>query len=98
MNNWLNKVLDVGKVREGKTLKLSFVATPAIPEIINIISACGCTTPGYDEKLRLLNVTFKSGKIPNHITGNSQSFNKLITIVYKDNTTDELYIKGTKIR
>lgn len=96
--NWLNKVLDIGKIRENKRLKLAFVATPLIPEIINIIPSCGCTDVSFDSKTRLLNVLFKSGKIPNHVQGNTQSFNKMITVVYKDNTTEELFIKGTKIK
>lgn len=96
--NWLNKVLDIGKIRENKKVNLAFVGTPVLPEIINIIPQCGCTEVKYDPKTRLLNVVFKSGKIPNQVTGNAQSFNKTITLVYKDNTTEDLFIKGTKLR
>lgn len=98
MNNWLNKVLDVGRIAEGRKMKLGFIATPSLPEIAAITAACGCTNPSYDPKLRVLNVLFKAGKIPNQVQGNEQPFNKLITVVYKDNTTDQLYIKGIKIK
>ena len=95
---WLNKVLDIGVVREHKKLNLAFVATPLIPEITNVIAGCGCTDCDYDPKTRLLNVVFKAGNIPTHILEDEQPFTKMITVVYKDSTTEELFIKGTKIR
>jgi hypothetical protein len=45
----------------------------------------------------MLNVVFKTGNIPNHIIEN-QEFSKIITVVYKDGSQDELFINGIKLR
>ena len=97
MENWINKVIKVGNIRPNKILPLSFVATPYIKEITLIVPGCGCTTCEYDDKKRMLNVVFKTGNIPNHIIGN-QEFSKIITVVYKDGSQDELFINGIKLR
>lgn len=97
MENWIKKEINLGNIREHKISKVSFVGTPFIKEVALIIPGCGCTDCEYDSAKRMLNVTFKAGNIPNHIHGN-QEFNKLITILYKDNSQEELFITGTKIR
>lgn len=97
MENWINKTLVLGNIREGKTLKLSFVATPYIKDISLIVPGCGCFNCEYDIKKRILNVTYKVGFVPNHITDN-QEINKSITVLYKDGTQDELYINAIKTK
>jgi len=97
MNNWISKEINVGNIRQHKILYLSFVATPQIKDINLIVPGCGCTDCKYDTNKRMLNVVFKSGNIPNHISGN-QDFNKMIKVLYKDGSHDELFISGTKLR
>lgn len=97
MNNWISKEINVGNIRQHKILYLSFVGTPQIKDINLIVPGCGCTDCEYDANKRILNVVFKAGNIPNHIIGN-QDFSKVITVLYKDGSQDELFIHGTKLR
>ena len=97
MENWINKEINIGQTRQNKTLYVSFIAKPTIKEIHHIIPACGCTTFRYDDIDRKLNVTYKAGNIPKQISGN-QNINKLITVIYKDGSEDQLFITGIKTR
>ena len=97
MENWINKVIKVGNVKQNKILNLYFVATPQIRGISMIVPGCDCTVCEYDAKKRMLNVVFKTGNVPIHIIGN-QDFTKIITVLYKDGSQEELFISGTKLR
>ena len=98
MSHWKNTEIRIGQIKRYNSKTVIFEANWNIPVIDNIIPSCGCTSVKYYPTLRQLKVDYKAGEIPKHISGNSQPIDKKITIVYQDGTSENLFIKGTKIR
>ena len=97
MSYFKESVKNIGSIRKGKIIKLQFEALPTIPVITNLISSCGCAKVVYDPMTRILNVTYKAGEIPKHITGN-QNINASISVYYSNGDMEVLNIKGLKLR
>lgn len=97
MSYFKESVKNIGSIRKGKVLKLQFEALPTIPVITNLISSCGCAKVVYNPMTRVLEVTYKAGGIPKHITGN-QNINASISVYYNNGETEVLNIKGLKLR
>lgn len=95
MSHWKNPVINLGLIKAGSPVKLTFNALPNIPKIKEVKAYCGCTASKYDEKKKDLNVTYSNGAMPNQVAG-VQSINKRIDVKYEDGTTDVLTIKGTR--
>lgn len=92
MENWENKVIDAGKVFEGKSKQVVFQATENIPEIHKLYSSCGCTQPSYDESTKKLRVTYNAKKVSMHLrtTTRQMKVSQSVTVTYKDGTKDVL--------
>ena len=97
MSYFKESVKNIGSIRRGKIVKVNFEALPTIPVITNLISSCGCAKVVYNPVTRILNVTYKTGEIPKHITGN-QNINASISIYYSNGDMEVLNIKGLKLR
>ena len=97
MSYFKESVKNIGSIRKGKVVKLQFEALPTIPVITNLISSCGCAKVVYNPITRILEVTYKAGEIPKHITGN-QNINASISVYYSNGEMEVLNIKGLKLR
>ena len=97
MSYFKESVKNIGSIRKGKVLKFQFEALPTIPVITNLISSCGCAKVVYNPVTRILEVTYKAGEIPKHITGN-QNINASISVYYSNGESEVLNIKGLKLR
>ena len=97
MSYFKESVKNIGSIRKGKIIKLQFEALPTIPVITNLISSCGCAKVVYNPITRILEVTYKAGEIPKHITGN-QNINASISVYYSNGEMEVLNIKGLKLR
>ena len=97
MSYFKESVKNIGSIRKGKVLKVQFEALPTIPVITNLISSCGCAKVVYNPMTRILEVTYKTGEIPKHITGN-QNINASISVYYSNGDMEVLNIKGLKLR
>mgnify|MGYP003506486252 FL=1 len=97
MSYFKKSVKDIGSIRRGKVIKVQFEALITIPVITNLISSCGCAKVVYNPMTRILEVTYKAGEIPKHITGN-QNINASISVYYNNGESEVLNIKGLKLR
>ena len=97
MSYFKENVKNIGSIRRGKIVKVNFEALITIPVITNLISSCGCAKVVYNPMTRILEVTYKAGEIPKHITGN-QNINASISIYYSNGDMEVLNIKGLKLR
>lgn len=95
--HWVSYEANIGNIRIHKKVVVNFQALPGVPKIIDFVAQCGCTKVNYDENSKKLAVTYKAGNIPKHISGN-QPIAKKITVIYENEETEVLLIKGTKIR
>ena len=97
MSYFKESVKNIGSIRRGKIVKVNFEALITIPVITNLISSCGCAKVVYNPMTRILEVTYKAGEIPKHITGN-QNINASISVYYSNGDMEVLNIKGIKLR
>ena len=97
MSYFKESVKNIGSIRRGKIVKVNFEALITIPVITDLISSCGCAKVVYNPMTRILNVTYKAGEIPKHITGN-QNINASISVYYSNGDMEVLNIKGLKLR
>ena len=97
MSYFKESVKNIGSIRRGKIVKVNFEALITIPVITNLISSCGCAKVVYNPMTRILNVTYKAGEIPKHITGN-QNINASISVYYSNGDMEVLNTKGLKLR
>ena len=97
MSYFKESVKNIGSIRRGKIVKVNFEALITIPVITNLISSCGCAKVVYNPMTRILEVTYKAGEIPKHITGN-QNINASISVYYSNGDREVLNIKGLKLR
>ena len=97
MSFFKESVKNIGSIRRGKIVKVNFEALITIPVIVNLISSCGCAKVVYNPMTRILEVTYKAGEIPKHITGN-QNINASISVYYSNGDMEVLNIKGLKLR
>ena len=96
MSYFKESVKNIGSIRRGKIVKVNFEAVITIPVITNLISSCGCAKVVYNPMTRILEVTYKAGEIPKHITGN-QNINASINVYYNNGESEVLNIKGLKL-
>ena len=97
MSCFKESVKNIGSIRRGKIVKVNFEAVITIPVITDLISSCGCAKVVYNPMTRILEVTYKAGEIPKHITGN-QNINASISVYYSNRDMEVLNIKGLKLR
>ena len=97
MSYFKESVKNIGSIRRGKIVKVNFESLITVPVITNLISSCGCAKVVYNPMTRILNVTYKAGEIPKHITGN-QNINASISVYYSNGDMEVLNIKGLKLR
>ena len=97
MSYFKESIKNIGSIRRGKIVKVNFEALITIPVITNLISSCGCAKVVYNPMTRILEVTYKAGEIPKHITGN-QNINASISVYYSNGDMEVLNIKGLKLR
>ena len=97
MSYFKESVKNIGSIRRGKIVKVNFEAVITIPVITDLISSCGCAKVVYNPMTRILEVTYKAGEIPKHITGN-QNINASISVYYSNRDMEVLNIKGLKLR
>ena len=97
MSYFKESVKNIGSIRRGKIVKVNFESLITVPVITNLISSCGCAKVVYNPMTRILEVTYKAGEIPKHITGN-QNINASISVYYSNGDMEVLNIKGLKLR
>ena len=97
MSYFKESVKNIGSIRRGKIVKVNFESLITVPVITNLISSCGCAKAVYNPMTRILEVTYKAGEIPKHITGN-QNINASISVYYNNGESEVLNIKGLKLR
>ena len=97
MSYFKESIKNIGSIRRGKIVKVNFEALITIPVIVNLISSCGCAKVVYNPMTRILEVTYKTGEIPKHVTGN-QNINASISVYYSNGDMEVLNIKGLKLR
>ena len=97
MSFFKESVKNIGSIRRGKIVKVNFEALITVPVITDLISSCGCAKVVYNPMTRILEVTYKAGEIPKHITGN-QNINASISVYYSNGEMEVLNIKGLKLR
>ena len=97
MSYFKESVKNIGSIRRGKIVKVNFESLITVPVITNLISSCGCAKAVYNPMTRILEVTYKAGEIPKHITGN-QNINASISVYYSNGDMEVLNIKGLKLR
>jgi len=97
MSYWKENEIRFGSILQGKTKTLTFEGLPSLPEIKEIEAYCGCTSLKFNSVTRILTVTYTAGNIPNHIQGN-QVIDNRIDITYSNGESEQLAIKGIKIR
>ena len=97
MSFFKESVKNIGSIRKGKVIKVQFEALITVPVITNLISSCGCAKVVYNPMTRILEVIYKAGEIPKHITGN-QNINASISVYYSNGEREVLNIKGLKLR
>ena len=97
MSYFKESVKNISSIRRGKIVKVNFEALITVPVITNLISSCGCAKVVYNPMTRILEVTYKAGEIPKHITGN-QNINASISVYYSNGDREVLNIKGLKLR
>ena len=97
MSYFKESVKNIGSIRRGKIVKVNFEALITIPVLTNLISSCGCAKVVYNPMTRVLEITYKAGEIPKHITGN-QNINASISVYYSNGDMEVLNIKGLKLR
>ena len=97
MSYFKESVKNIGSIRRGKIVKVNFESLITVPVITNLISSCGCAKVVYNPVTRILEVTYKAGEIPKHITGN-QNINASISVYYSNGDMEVLNIKGLKLR
>jgi hypothetical protein len=97
MSYWKENEIRFGNVKQGNSKTVTFEGLPDQPEIKEMEAYCGCTSLKYDSSTKTLTVTYKAGNIPAHIQGN-QVIDSRIDIHYTNGETEQLAIKGLKIR
>ena len=91
---WESKQIDLGVVRTGKKITISFYSTEEL-EIANMTVSCGCTKPKYIKEEKRLEVIYNPGSIPIHLRHTGKfSTNKSITIWYSNGSKDVLTFSG----
>lgn len=97
MSYWKSTTINLGVIKAGGARKVLFEALPTIPKIANIVPYCGCTDPNYNEKTKILKVTYSNKAIPSQVQA-PQLINKKIDIFYSNGEKETLIIKATKVR
>lgn len=97
MSYWKNPIVNLGIIQAGSSKKIIFEGLPNMPEIVEIIPYCGCTTTHFDKVKKTLTITYSNSKIPPQVQG-PQSVFKRIDVTYDTGFTDVLIIKATRIR
>lgn len=80
---WDKTEVNLGYVQPGRTYKVKFLKI-GNKKIMKTLTSCGCTTAQISNKI--LEVTFKPGK--------ANKYNKIVTVLYADNTKEFLRIKA----
>lgn len=91
--NWINKTIDLGKVKPHKKYKALFKSVKEL-DIVTVTTSCGCTTTKpYNKDTKILEVTFTPKNIPVHLRHlEEQKVSKRIRIYYKDGGSEVLSI------
>lgn len=91
MSNWRETKINIGEVKEGTIINVTFNSKESLKNIKSITSSCGCSVPTYSSKTKILDVVYTPKSIPKHLV--KQGFykaTKYITIVYEDEQKDIL--------
>lgn len=90
---WEQYVKNIGDILEGQKVLIKFKYIGEKP-VVKIKPGCkGCTKiKEWDNNI--LTVEFKANKIPVHITGDNQAFNKFIIVEYEDGFKEPLKFYG----
>ena len=96
--NFINPIIDVGKVKANTTLQVIFHLLPDSPGITRVVPGCKqCTS--YKLLSNNLHVEIELKGIPKHLDHlEFQTFKKIVTVQYSNGTLDVLEIHGKKIR
>ena len=96
MDIWENKDIDLGTLKPGEKVTITFKRTHAEHEIESFESSCGCSTPIYDKDKDEITVKYTVGDIPRHLkdVGVSKT-TKIITVNYKGRSSDYLTFRAT---
>lgn len=97
MSYWKQNEIRFGNVLQGKSKVITFEGLPDLPEIKEIETFCSCTSVKFDSESKILTVTYQAKNIPTHIQGNQVVDNR-IDITYSNGESEQLSIKGLKIR
>jgi hypothetical protein len=98
MSHWKNPIVNLGAIKAGTPVKITFVALSTIPKIKAVKPYCGCTASKYDETKKELNVTYSNRAIASHVGPAPQGIAKRIDIEYENGTVEVLTIKGSRLR
>jgi hypothetical protein len=73
--SWTKTHIDLGIIKPQTTHVLQFKWEGEVPEdlvVKSLIASCGCTTPVFSKAAGVLEATYKSGAIPNHLKAEGQ--------------------------
>ena len=95
--NWKQRIINLGEIKAGKKITVTFVADQDLIDVDNMISSCGCSSPRIDKNKIV--VQYTPGAVPRHLqnVGFYTSENK-VTITYKDRSQDILRFKAKVIK
>jgi len=90
--NWEKEFIDAGVITEKGKKDITFKATNDIPVITHLHSSCGCSTPTYDEVLKVLRVIYTAPMVSSHLRATTKKniITQQITVTYADGTKDIL--------
>lgn len=86
---WQTKHINLGDLKVGKKIEITFVPLEELKEINYMKSSCGCSTPSLVNGKIL--VKYTPGSVPYHLIKRGwYKSTKTITIIYKDGSQDKL--------
>ena len=95
MKYFLEPHKDLGKVIGGKSITLIYSSGPNRPNIKTVTSTCGCNVPKWNNKEVILK--YNNEALPFGYNTETR-VNKSVTVIYTDNTSEELSFELIKIR
>lgn len=88
-SKWDKVSIDLGQIKSGKTVKITFKRDSQLPRIVKVIVSCNCMLAQAREKE--IEVAFTPARVPKHLE--YQGFylvTKRVNVVYEDASFDEL--------
>lgn len=101
---WEKSDQNIGNVFENTSHEITFkmkgdktIGKNAI-DAYKITTSCGCSDATWNEKTKILKVSYRAGEVPVHLSSKGQTAvtsTKYITITYSDDTIEKLSFTAT---